>query len=544
MDYVYDLALGSSASDGVWELQTYSGALDGAVAVQASASGRLANSNPVVYALPTFDATQGVPQSWDLRPYWYDADGDACIVGFYPALPAGWSVTQNPSTLHYDGVGAVIDLAGFSMWADDGKGLAGVPWSFATAAGQLSSPIPLAGIAGGETAVAGALTTQIRLSGAAVVESLVQGGLLAQVLFAAAAQVQAQAAGNLGTGIQLGGAAQDVASAAGNLSTGIRLGGAAAGQVSAQGAIGGGAALSGQAQAVATVLGELGTAIRMAGAALTAASVQGGLVTQILLAAQAQAQAQASGALASGQLLGGNASSVTTAVASLLTAISLAGQAQSQAAGGGTLDTGARLAGSAGVAASAVGQLLTGILLSGQVDAAASASAAWQPQAQLAAAPQAQATATARLGADASIPELIIARLEAALRDRTDAGPRVWRSREAALQRDETPAIVIQEPEDESVRVFSEEDDYTELVVPLRVAVRGARYGRTADPVLVQLHGIVMADPVLRTYRVFDRRRMSADWEAEDAGQVQGVVLVRYRFRYMQRRDHLIAAPV
>jgi hypothetical protein len=542
MSATFDLQ--SNAGNGVWELQTYSGALAGDALGQATASGALKNFPPLVYALPQFNATLGTPQSWDLRPYWHDADGDACIVGFFPALPAGWSVTQNPSTLHYDGGGAALDIDGYTMWVDDGQGLAGVGWAYSTAAGALSNAINLAGNAQANAAATAALTTQIRLAASALVESLVTGGLLTQVLFSGAQQAQATAAGSLGTGIPLAGGAPAQAGAAGNLTTGIRLGGAAQAQVTLTGDVSGGVQLGGSAAVLSTALATLSTAIQTAGNAVSNALMSGGLLTQILLAAQAQSSSSAAGTLGSGAALGGNANAVTSALASLLTQIQLSGQAQGNAGGAGTLASGAPLVGQAAVAASAVGQLLTGIVLAGGADTNASAAAALTPPVALEVAAGAQVSATGSLGADVWIPEAIIAHLQAMLRDKTTAEGRVYRSREAALQRDETPAIMIGEPEDEFVRRMDEDTDINDLQVEIKLAVRGERYGRQAEVLATKVHALIASDPVIRGLRVFDARKVSAQWEAEDADRVQGVLAVRYRFRYLTRAASLIGAPI
>ena len=74
------------------------------------------------------------------------------------------------------------------------------------------------------------------------------------------------------------------------------------------------------------------------------------------------------------------------------------------------------------------------------------------------------------------------------------AGLSAFRSRDAALLRNELPAVVV-EPEEESVEFPARGISIRHLTVVITLLLRGEPPDQVGDPLIQQIHAIVMADP-------------------------------------------------
>ena len=279
----------------------------------------------------------------------YDGTGTQTdITGdLYPVSDA-WPIGAD----YYVNAGADTSLDGTASSSATAAGalttqipIASAAISAATAQGSLSTGIPLGGAAATVTVAGGNLSAQITLAGDAIAQAIAAAGLSSQILLAGAAGGSASATGELaGSGAALGGAAGASATALGDLTVQIRLQGAAIAQAFATGALTAPTAgLGGSAQASATAAGGLTTAIPILGAAASVTDASGALTAQITLAGAAASVSQAIGSLDLALTLSGDALAQAAAAGSLTTEITLAGSALSSAAAAGTLAGGAYL---------------------------------------------------------------------------------------------------------------------------------------------------------------------------------------------------------
>lgn len=109
-------------------------------------------------------------------------------------------------------------------------------------------------------------------------------------------------------------------------------------------------------------------------------------------------------------------------------------------------------------------------------------------------------------------------------------GLTVFRSRDAAISRAETPALVIQ-PEEETVEFQSSLLAVRLLVVVLTVFTRSDVPDQTADPLIQALHAKLMADPTLggRAARVIEQ---GSKWAFEVADRTALATELRYQIKY------------
>jgi hypothetical protein len=145
-----------------------------------------------------------------------------------------------------------------------------------------------------------------------------------------------------------------------------------------------------------------------------------------------------------------------------------------------------------------------------------------------------------------SSPEQICARIAAVLTGATAAGARVYRDREDAFTREESPAIVV-ECIDEDTQAQGGgahpglpllQSERSSLRVAVTVAVRSAGWQTVADAVRVQTHALLMADPTLRALHA-GMARDRCEWKAASADLPFGYVAQIYRFTYLNRAHAL-----
>lgn len=138
-----------------------------------------------------------------------------------------------------------------------------------------------------------------------------------------------------------------------------------------------------------------------------------------------------------------------------------------------------------------------------------------------------------------TVREQILARLVVLLSGATPAGSNVYRSRENAITRGLTPAIVVM-PGEASASAQSQAMDRHEFTADLEVFVRGDPWDALADPVADAAHRLIRGDATLRAL-CGDVRFVSSSWEGQEADRTAGVLTQRYRFTYLAAADNLSA---
>jgi hypothetical protein len=141
--------------------------------------------------------------------------------------------------------------------------------------------------------------------------------------------------------------------------------------------------------------------------------------------------------------------------------------------------------------------------------------------------------------------EQIAARVAALLAGATAAGPRVYRDREDAFTREESPALLI-ECLDEQTRTLGGADipalparaDVDELRLGVTVIVRAASWQSVADGVRVAAHAALVGDATLRGL-IAGLARDRCEWRAASADQPFGYAAQIYRITYHTRATAL-----
>jgi len=140
-----------------------------------------------------------------------------------------------------------------------------------------------------------------------------------------------------------------------------------------------------------------------------------------------------------------------------------------------------------------------------------------------------------------TLREQITARAAAALTGATAAGSNVYRSREASIARGITPAIVCLPDGEQDTRVgsYTDKHDYT---LNVAIFVRGDPWDQVADQVAEVAHRVLMSDAQLLAL-VVDVRKVSSDYEGEEADRTAGTLSARYRFTYLSKAGDISLAP-
>jgi hypothetical protein len=136
-----------------------------------------------------------------------------------------------------------------------------------------------------------------------------------------------------------------------------------------------------------------------------------------------------------------------------------------------------------------------------------------------------------------SIREQILAQMLAALTGTLPGAVPVYRSRAAALDRGDLPAVVIKPAEEETLPL----GDFMEMShfnVHIEVIVRGDVWDNIADPIVVAAHGLLIDNTPLAALCLKIRRR-SAKWEEHDADQTAGVLTQVYLVLYQTQTDQI-----
>ena len=127
--------------------------------------------------------------------------------------------------------------------------------------------------------------------------------------------------------------------------------------------------------------------------------------------------------------------------------------------------------------------------------------------------------------------ENILAAVRTALTGTSGVGTRIYRSRQEAFARDESPAIVVEPINDQAIIETSLPTLTWTLTVRVAVIVRGTTPDQIADPIIVSAHSKLMADLTVGGYAM-DIAPQGVNFDMADADQTAGVIMCDYLIRY------------
>lgn len=131
----------------------------------------------------------------------------------------------------------------------------------------------------------------------------------------------------------------------------------------------------------------------------------------------------------------------------------------------------------------------------------------------------------------ASKRETILARVATVLAGTVSVGSRIYRSRVEALARAEAPALVVEPVADAAQGRGTLAHVTWQLSFRVYVIARGLILDQVADPIAVDVHSRIMADPTLDGLAV-DIMPASVAFEAEAIDGGGGVVALEYIVTY------------
>lgn len=127
--------------------------------------------------------------------------------------------------------------------------------------------------------------------------------------------------------------------------------------------------------------------------------------------------------------------------------------------------------------------------------------------------------------------ENILAAVRTALTGTSGVGTRIYRSRQEAFARDESPAIVVEAVNDQAIIETSLPTLTWILTIRIAIIVRGSIPDQLADPIIVSAHSKLMADLTLGGYAM-DIAPQGVNFDMADADQSAGVIMCDYLIRY------------
>ena len=130
-----------------------------------------------------------------------------------------------------------------------------------------------------------------------------------------------------------------------------------------------------------------------------------------------------------------------------------------------------------------------------------------------------------------SVREQALSRIAVALSAAAPGGAQVMRSRETAITRALSPAIVVMAGNTNTVRLATGADRH-QLECLLEIFVRGDPWTTLADAVDVAMHPVVMTDAPLAGI-VSDVRRTGESFESMEADRTAGTLTVHYQLTYL-----------
>ena len=140
-----------------------------------------------------------------------------------------------------------------------------------------------------------------------------------------------------------------------------------------------------------------------------------------------------------------------------------------------------------------------------------------------------------------SLREQIIEAIKLALVNQTTAMDRVFRSREEAITREETPAIIVR-PDVEDDDTFSDVIVRNTLTVQVAIMTRGLVPDSLADSVAVAAHRIIVTDLNLASL-VVKVRKTGSKWDFDEADSTAGTLLMMYQVTYLSKANDIAASP-
>lgn len=146
-----------------------------------------------------------------------------------------------------------------------------------------------------------------------------------------------------------------------------------------------------------------------------------------------------------------------------------------------------------------------------------------------------------------STAEAVAARVAALLTNATAAGANVWRDRQDALTREESPAILIELVDEETSPMGGGHPviggvDRNTVRLAVIVCVRGTSWQALADQVRCEAHALIVADATLRSL-VSNLRRDRCEWKAASADQPFGYAAQIYAATTLSRASALDLPP-
>lgn len=125
----------------------------------------------------------------------------------------------------------------------------------------------------------------------------------------------------------------------------------------------------------------------------------------------------------------------------------------------------------------------------------------------------------------------VVSQVVAALMDQTTAKDRVYLNLEAALEREESPAIIIEQASDNS-ESYATNMDKNSLKFKVLFLARSDDWQTELDEVRETAHQIITTDPVLSTL-VLGLRRTSMEAGAKSADLPLGYISQQYIGQYI-----------
>jgi hypothetical protein len=147
-----------------------------------------------------------------------------------------------------------------------------------------------------------------------------------------------------------------------------------------------------------------------------------------------------------------------------------------------------------------------------------------------------------------SSAEAVAARLEALLTGATAAGDNVWRDRQDAFTREESPAVLIELVDEETTPMGGGHPaiggtDRNTVRLAVIACVRDGAWQSVADQVRCQAHALIAADPQLRSM-VANLRRDRCEWKSASADQPFGYAAQIYSCTTLNRAHALDLSPL
>lgn len=136
-----------------------------------------------------------------------------------------------------------------------------------------------------------------------------------------------------------------------------------------------------------------------------------------------------------------------------------------------------------------------------------------------------------------SIASQVLDRVDAILQANVLGGTQVFRDREDAESRAESPCINVVATDD-TIEPFSGEMDRHELLADVKFNVRGASATLLAEAQHLPVHGPLVNDATLKTL-CESVRCLGGRYERAEADQTSLIKVAQYRFIYLIPKDTL-----